>query len=300
MWYCDGTFYVCPSIFYQIYSVHGYNNDGIMASYVFCSLPGKSEELYRGMFEKLFNHMIQMNLCVRLRRVTIDFELAVANVFIKHFPYVEVKYCLFHFGQNLFRKFQNLGTYQSASCSIIILTIASCFRLTVGIQNDEQLRTWFRSFAAVALLPLTHMIFGFNYLMQNKPNYPQLTSFLQYFHDTYVAFSSFPPPTYNHFVNFSPPTTSHVEDRYLKWKKRSTSAHPNIYCTIDLLRQEQSLGAFSSVRDHMGAPQPKRRRNQQIAENSLQKLWLRFCEQKLDMVSFLNAAGTRYFKYLEG
>ncbi|CAF4669401.1 unnamed protein product, partial [Didymodactylos carnosus] len=92
MWYCDGTFYVCPSIFYQIYSVHGYNNDGIMAPYVFCLLPGKSEELYTGMFEILFNHMIQTNLCVRLRRVTIDFELAVANVFIKHFPYVEVKY----------------------------------------------------------------------------------------------------------------------------------------------------------------------------------------------------------------
>ncbi|CAF1614360.1 unnamed protein product, partial [Didymodactylos carnosus] len=84
------------------------------------------------------------------------------------------------------------------------------------------------------------------------------------------------------------------------WKKPSTSTHPNIYCTIDLLHQEQSLGAFNSVRDHMGAPQPKRRRNQQIAENSLQKLWQRFCEQKLDMVSFLNAAGTRYFKYLEG
>ncbi|CAF1461282.1 unnamed protein product [Didymodactylos carnosus] len=280
MWYCDGTFYVCPSVFYQIYSIHGYNDDGIMAPYVYCLLPGKSETLYTGMFEKIFQHMSQMNLPIRLRRVTIDFELAVANVFHKYYPYVEVKYCLFHFGQNLFRKFQDLG-------------------LQAAYKDDEQLRIWFRSFAAVALLPLSHMIFGFNYLIQNKPNYPQLTCFVQYFHQTYGAFSTFPPPTYNHFMNFSPRTTNHVEGRHLKWKKRSTAAHPNIYCTIDLLRQEQSLGAFNALRDHMGAPQPKRRRDQQMAENSLQKLWQRYSEAKTDLVSFLNAAGLRYFKYLE-
>ncbi|CAF1052324.1 unnamed protein product [Didymodactylos carnosus] len=176
MWYCDGTFYVCPSIFYQIYSIRGYNDDGIMAPYVYCLLPGKSETLYTG--------------------------------------------------------------------------------LQAAYKDDEQLRMWFRLFAAVALLPLSDMIFDFNYLIQNKPKYPQLICFVQYFHQTYGAFSTFPSPTYNHFMNFSPRTTNHVEGRHFKWKKRGTAAHPNIYCTIDLLRQEQSLGAFNALRDHMGVSQP--------------------------------------------
>ncbi|CAF1019983.1 unnamed protein product [Didymodactylos carnosus] len=92
---------------------------------------------------KKFQHMSQMNLPRRLRRVTIDFELAVTNIFHKYFPYVEVKYCL-----------------------------------QAAYKDDEQLRIWFRSFAAVALLPLSHMIFGFNYSIQDKSNYPQLTCFV--------------------------------------------------------------------------------------------------------------------------
>ncbi|CAF1250793.1 unnamed protein product [Didymodactylos carnosus] len=42
-WYSDGTFYTCPSIFYQIYSIHAYY-DGMSTPCVFALLGGESEE----------------------------------------------------------------------------------------------------------------------------------------------------------------------------------------------------------------------------------------------------------------
>ncbi len=45
-----------------------------------------------------------------------------------------MKGCLFHYGQALFRKFTNL-------------------ELRSAFQNNDELRIWFRSFAAIALLP---------------------------------------------------------------------------------------------------------------------------------------------------
>ncbi|CAF2854919.1 unnamed protein product [Rotaria sp. Silwood2] len=83
--------------------------------------------------------MFEFNLTIRLRTVTIDFELGVYNVFKKHYPTVIVRGCLFHYGQLLFRKFVDLG-------------------LKVSYNNDENLRDWFRSFAALSLLPLNHML----------------------------------------------------------------------------------------------------------------------------------------------
>ncbi|CAF4416478.1 unnamed protein product, partial [Adineta steineri] len=61
-----------------------------------------------------------------------------------------VKGCLFHYGQALFRKFVSLN-------------------LTTPFHEDESLRSWFRSFAAIALLPETDMNEAIEYLRSIKP-----------------------------------------------------------------------------------------------------------------------------------
>jgi hypothetical protein len=43
--FCDGTFYPCPSLFHQIYTVHAMV-DGSMYPLVFALLPGKDEVIY--------------------------------------------------------------------------------------------------------------------------------------------------------------------------------------------------------------------------------------------------------------
>jgi hypothetical protein len=44
----------------------------------------KSEAVYADMLEIISQYMSQMNLCIQLRCVTIDFKLSVSNVFDKY------------------------------------------------------------------------------------------------------------------------------------------------------------------------------------------------------------------------
>ncbi|CAM4766734.1 unnamed protein product [Rotaria magnacalcarata] len=61
-------------------------------------------------------------------------------------------------------------------------------------------------------------------------------------------------------------------------------------------RKEQSLASIARLRDDMGAPAPKRRKNKVIIDEYLIKLWLFYDEGLLDIPSFLKAAGLRYFE----
>ena len=275
-WYSDGTFYTCPSIFYQIYSIHAYH-DGISTPCIFALLGGKSEEIYFDLFAVIFRKMMEFQLFIKLRTITMDFELGVANVFTKHYPTVTVRGCLFHYGQALFRKFVDIG-------------------LKTPYKDDENLRDWFRSFAAISLLPLHHMLWGLQYLVSIRPNYPGIQEFLDYYHNTFGPFSRFPPHMYNHYRNVTPRTINYLEGRHNRWKKHVTSPHPNIYIAIDLLQKEQALASIVRVRDELGAPTPKRRKNNVISDECLMKLWQRYDEGRIDIPAFLKAAGLRYFQ----
>ncbi|CAF4148080.1 unnamed protein product, partial [Rotaria sp. Silwood1] len=50
------------------------------------------------------------------------------------------------------------------------------------------------------------------------------------------------------------------------------------------------------LRDNMGAPTPKRRKNKVITDESLIKLCQRYDEGRFDIPSCLKAAGLRYFQ----
>ncbi|CAF1470139.1 unnamed protein product, partial [Rotaria sordida] len=275
-WYGDGTFYTCPSIFYQMYSIHTYY-DGISTPCIFALLTGKNEQIYTDLFTVIFKKMFEFRLPIRLRTITIDFELAIYNVFTKNYPTVIVRGCLFHYGQSLFRKFVDLS-------------------LKTAYKNDENLREWFRSFAALSLLPLNHMLWGLQCLIHTRPVYPGIEEFLNYFHNTYGPLSKFPPHMYNHYRNILPRTINYLEGRHSRLKKHVNAPHPNIYVAIDLLQEEQSLASISRLRDNMGAPTPKRRKNKVITDECLIKLWQRYDEGRLDIPSFLKAAGLRYFQ----
>jgi hypothetical protein len=45
IFFCDGTFYTCPNLFYQIYSTH-IPIDDVMPPVIYAFLPGKSQTTY--------------------------------------------------------------------------------------------------------------------------------------------------------------------------------------------------------------------------------------------------------------
>ena len=76
--YCDGTFYPCPSVFHQIYTIH-IQIDGIMYPVLYALLPSKSEQVYMRFFNLVQRTLITNNLPFSPTTVFMDFERAAQN-----------------------------------------------------------------------------------------------------------------------------------------------------------------------------------------------------------------------------
>ena len=91
-WYADGTFKICPELFYQLYTIHGQKNGQIFPS-VFCLLPNKTEETYMRMIEVVLQHVGNH----RLQSIMVDFERAAINAFSRINRNIVIKGCFFSF-----------------------------------------------------------------------------------------------------------------------------------------------------------------------------------------------------------
>ena len=65
---------LAPELFYQLHTIHGYSY-GRLPPLVYCSISGKSEDIYDEIVDIIFQHLSQ-----RPKSITIDFEKAVENV----------------------------------------------------------------------------------------------------------------------------------------------------------------------------------------------------------------------------
>jgi hypothetical protein len=83
-WLMDGTFKICPSLFYQIYTIHGlYKND--IVPFVYAFLPNKTQKTY----EELFTRIASCNADgdnISPKLILSDFELAAIQAVRKVFP----------------------------------------------------------------------------------------------------------------------------------------------------------------------------------------------------------------------
>ncbi len=87
--YCDGTFYTCPTIFHQIYTIH-VQLDGVMYPVVYALLPGKSQQIYQRLFSLLKTDMTDINLQLTPTTVFMDFETAAQNAIRSVIPNIQV------------------------------------------------------------------------------------------------------------------------------------------------------------------------------------------------------------------
>lgn len=104
----DGTFYIAPTHFRQLYVLHGkvFNHFWPL---LFGILPDKSEATYRRFFDKVKDLLQSANATIEWQTFLIDFELAAKNAILSSFNSVHIKGCAFHYSQCLWRKIQELG-----------------------------------------------------------------------------------------------------------------------------------------------------------------------------------------------
>ena len=80
-WAVDGTFAVCPSLFYQPYIMHGIIKDTTVPL-AYCLMRNKAKEKY----EELIAALKNLNAMLDPHEVTIDFEIAAIEALKSNFP----------------------------------------------------------------------------------------------------------------------------------------------------------------------------------------------------------------------
>lgn len=108
-WIMDGTFKVVPSIFRQLYVIHGLiktSSASITTPLVYCLMTDKSEDCYSQMVYELLKKSCELGIELKPETIITDFEAASVKAFKQYLPNVNYKGCFFHFSQNIWRRIQ--------------------------------------------------------------------------------------------------------------------------------------------------------------------------------------------------
>ena len=130
-WLVDATFQSCPSEFYQLFVTKS-NIFGTYIPICYILMNNKHQSTYIAALKKL-KYLIRS--CDMLKYVVCDFEISISNAFISEFKDIKISYCLFHYGQLIWRQIQKLG-------------------LTCQYTDDYLFRSYIRMFMCIPFMPI--------------------------------------------------------------------------------------------------------------------------------------------------
>ena len=101
-WLADGTFKECPSIFYQLFTIH-VECQGYCPVCVYLLLPNKQEKTYLRVFEVIKQYLVAIP-----SRSLVDSEIALLNAFKKTFEEVTKSGCYVHFCKDFIKLIEDV------------------------------------------------------------------------------------------------------------------------------------------------------------------------------------------------
>lgn len=164
-WFADGTFSTCPTLFTQIYTIHGVQYNNVLPS-LLVLLPDKTENTYDRLFEGLKN----LKNGLRPKTIMIDFEKGVINAISKQFSDTEISGCFFNFSQAIWRHVQSCG-------------------LQAKYSEDSEFALQVRMLAALSFVPIHdgvksfEELLDFDYYQANQ----DLIPLINYFEDVWIG-----------------------------------------------------------------------------------------------------------------
>ena len=210
----DGTFYVVPKFFQQLYTIHIYNN-GTYAPVVFALLPDKRTETYHLMIDLIYKQCNSLAMQFLPKVVILDMEIAAINAFESFYDDIEVQLCHFHWAQAVFRHIseKRLKTFYS--------------------DPNSEIGQWLKLFFGLPLLPASEVQDAFvEDIMSDASQDQDVENFTDYVFETYIKNDArYPPSSWARMPDDTqiPTTTNGAEAFHRHFKKCFQSAHPNIY-----------------------------------------------------------------------
>lgn len=249
-WYADGTFSCAPSIFKQLYTIHGIQSSNVLPS-VYALLPNKKKKTYI----RLLQSLKTLNCNLKPKTVMLDFEIGAMTAFKKEFGDIKIRGCHFHFAQSIWRHIQECG-------------------LSKQYKEDSTFAFEIKKLNALAYVPVDYVVRYFEYLV-DTPFYRELESdlsrLLDYFEETWVGKMDrngkrknpkFSITIWNCYVDEYnlPKTNNSVEGWHNSFSSILNAIHPSIWKFIRALQKEEKLNRLKMVQYCTGAETPRKRK----------------------------------------
>lgn len=251
-WFMDGTFKLCPEVFYQIYTIHAQVNDQILPC-IFGLLPSKTEMIYNRFFIEVCNAV--RNLGHDPVDILVDFERAAINAIQTQIPGAHAYGCFYHLCSNIWKHIQEAG-------------------LQAHYVADDEFSIHLRMIAALAFVPPNDVADSFDELcaaIRNLYNI-EADNVLDYFEDHYIGRfrrnAPRRPPTFaielwNMFHRSDaelPRTNNAVEGWHRCFQANVSACHPIFWKFLEVLKKEESVVRVSIFQNLGGHQPPSQRR----------------------------------------
>lgn len=271
--FVDGTFKSCPKFFYQMYSVHGLKN-GHFLPLVFALLPGKSENVYKNLWDCILSACSDLQLQLQPQVIHIDFEVAMHNVLRTAFPESVIKCCRFHLGQAWWRKIQTLGLSPDYK------------------DSSNEMGKWLKhSFGLHFLCPSEIEDSFCEDLMSVMPEDPRCSKYADYLVENYVTDNSkFPSEMWAEVPSNNKRTNNSAESFHAHFNAQFYSAHPTIFIFMEVLQKLQATTYVKIRGTNVAAPCRKvdREKNEYI-----QGQYAKYSSGEITRAQYINGLGYR-------
>ena len=216
-WYVDATFKVVRQPFTQLFTVNAFIRSGECSKQiplVFCVMSGKRKKDYKKVLQEILK---MLPTKPRVKTIIGDFERAIWNALTAVYPDVQLKGCLFHWTQALWRKTQELGLQRAYS-------------------EDRGTHKFIRKLMALPFLPSEHIQPLFDKMVERATS-QQLTELVTYVESTWITSEMWPPATWSVFMR-STRTNNDIEGWHFRLNQRAQKGNLPFYMLLTLLTQE--------------------------------------------------------------
>jgi len=179
-WFIDGAFKLVKAPFKQLYSVHAFVRSGTAMKQIplaFVLMSHRRTQDYEAVFRAILEQLPDGH---QVNRIVADFESAAWQALRVVLPNVELRGCLFHFTQAVYRKIQELG-------------------LTNAYMHDNGTKTLCKQLMSLPLLPHEHIIPIFDRLTERAGDLENLISLCNYVRNTWIRGPVFSPINWSVF-----------------------------------------------------------------------------------------------------
>lgn len=229
---CDGTFKTVPTMFFQLYTIHGVVH-GYSFPLIYCISTRKTESFYTQVLQQLRTHATELNYDLNPQFILSDFEIAFMNAARTIFPNSSIKGCLFHFTQAIYKQAIVKG-------------------LKTQYHDNPVIRDFIQKLLALPFIPEPEIEDVFDDIVVHMPEVEtddeeKLSDLVSYVERTYVrgrrpgSLARFPPNiwcVYPMVLNKQQRTTNEVEGWHSRFQTLINSHHAGIWKFLEHLQRD--------------------------------------------------------------